>query len=140
MAPLMYSFICRYDVKYGSAGFNPHGYAAGCAFAAGDAAGVRAAEPLSGVELCEPSSGPICDISNCSPVFTAEDFFDYVSGTFDPGAADFGEVEACIRNLPPACSQCVTDHTTVGHCFGNPLDDGLSFPRAVRPRPFSHGT
>ena len=35
------SHACRYDVKYGSSGFNPFGWKAGCAFATGTPAEMR---------------------------------------------------------------------------------------------------
>lgn len=57
------SSLCRYDVKYGSAGFNTYGYKAGCAFAAGgfsealeDPAAARYLCAEGGVQACTHDS------------------------------------------------------------------------------------
>ena len=43
--------MCRYDVKYGSAGFDSYGYQAGCAFATGSFEEVTE-DPLAARYLC----------------------------------------------------------------------------------------
>ena len=45
--------LCRYDVKYGSQGFNHFGYLGGCEFALGTYAEAEAA-PLAARYLCPP--------------------------------------------------------------------------------------
>ena len=45
---------CRYDVKYGSAGFNSYGYKGGCAFAQGTYAEMMA-DPAASRYLCPKS-------------------------------------------------------------------------------------
>lgn len=105
-----------YDVKYGSAGFNPHGYLAGCAFATSDIDGLRA-DISASLELCSANMLDECDISQCESANVSQEDF-----------------EACILNLPPSCTQCVSDHSAVGHCWNSALDNGFPFPRPVRPR------
>lgn len=46
-----HAFVCRYDVKYGSAGFNAYGYKGGCAFANGTAEQALA-DPAAAQYLC----------------------------------------------------------------------------------------
>lgn len=45
--------MCRYDVKYGSGGFNTNGYQAGCAYVNGTFEDALA-DPVAGRFLCSP--------------------------------------------------------------------------------------
>lgn len=56
----------RYDVKYGSAGFNPYGYQAGCAFVSGTFQEALQ-DPMASPFLCQPDTlGNISCLSDFS--------------------------------------------------------------------------
>ena len=62
--------LCRYDVKYGSSGFNPYGYKAGCGFAEADFA-TALLSPTAEQYLCNPTDNVLvkCNFEHSAPGF-----------------------------------------------------------------------
>lgn len=66
--------LCRYDVKYGSSGFNPYGYKAGCGFAEFDFA-TALLSPTAEQYLCNPTDNVLvkCNFEHSAPGYCVAD-------------------------------------------------------------------
>lgn len=84
--------VCRYNVLYGSAGFNPFGYQAGCIWVTGSEAAV-AADPVASRYIC--ANGPDNTQSVCT--------YDSSSSglCFRPGSTDDFATPFPFVRLPP---------------------------------------
>jgi hypothetical protein len=109
-----------YDVKYGSAGFAPLGYHAGCSWVLGQADAVRENATTKGL-LCDPDVTLACSVQECLTPLSAYPFTSSVP------------YKACLNARPKKCSACLADYSGLGMCYDNTLDSGTVFPRPVRP-------
>jgi hypothetical protein len=115
-------------VKYGSAGFNPYAYHAGCTFADNDTYVDTLANPLSAAAACT------CPKALACPGASGDTCTDRLS--MGGSAADYLE---CLATRTEDCPKlCTPDYASTGVCqigrvlFGVPFADGLYRVESVR--------
>lgn len=100
---------CRYDVIYGSAGFNPYGYKAGCTFATGSVEAIRA-DPAAAAFTCPidefcPAAAP----NACTRLARS--------------GAPATDVFACFARRADGChTLCTSNYASQGVCQADSFD------------------